>query len=93
MGLENISLSPIDEALITRLIEQGEFKSSQEVIHAALRLLEHEQKQLAELRAMIDEGDADIAAGRYKTYAPGELAAEIKAMRGLPLRRKPTNVQ
>ena len=93
MGLEKIALSEIDEALVTRLVADGTFKSVEEVVHATLRLLAHEQKSLAELREAIDEGDTDIAAGRSKVYGPGELAAEIKAMRGLPLRRKSTNAQ
>ena len=88
MGLEKIALSDIDEALVTRLVADGTFKSVEEVVHAALRLLAREQKSLAELREAIDRGDADYAAGRFKTYGPGELAAEIIALRGTPLRRK-----
>lgn len=34
------------------------------------------ERKLAELRALIDEGDRDIAEGRAKTYTRGELAAE-----------------
>jgi antitoxin ParD1/3/4 len=78
MGLEKIALSEIDEALVTRLVAEGTFNSVEEAVHAALRLLAHQQKNLAELRAMIDEGDADIAAGRSRVYKKGELAAEIR---------------
>lgn len=38
-----------------------------------------QERKLAELRALIDEGDRDIAEGRVKNYSRGELAAEAIA--------------
>lgn len=40
---------------------------------------QEQEKKLAELRALIDEGDRDVTEGRVKTYSRGELAAEVIA--------------
>jgi hypothetical protein len=42
--------------------------------------------ELKALRQAIAQGDADLSAGRSKSYAPGELAKELKA--GLAKRKK-----
>lgn len=68
MGLEKIVLTDVDESLIAKLIADGKFKSVEEVVHPVLALLAREQNSLTELREAIERGDADYAAGRYKTY-------------------------
>lgn len=66
------------EAFITRQIEAGRFNNASEVVRAGLRMLEDYETRLMTTRAMIDEGDADIAAGRLTNYAkPGELYDDI----------------
>lgn len=40
------------------------------------------ERKLAELRALIDRGDGDIAEGRVKKYSRHELAADIIARAG-----------
>ena len=52
------------EAFIDKQVASGRFNNASEVVRAALRLLEDEEAKLEELRALIAEGDADIAAGR-----------------------------
>lgn len=77
---KTISLSPRDEDFINAQIEAGEFNNSSEVFRAGLRLLEQEQLKLRALRRAIAEGEADVAAGRVTTYAPGDVAARMKAV-------------
>ena len=49
-------------------------------MRAGLQLLEEHEAELEELRRLIDEGDADIAAGRIHRYASAEeLTADIVA--------------
>ncbi|MDR3474777.1 MAG: type II toxin-antitoxin system ParD family antitoxin [Devosia sp.] len=68
------------EKFITRQIEAGRFNNASEVVRAGLRLLEDEEARLEEIRKAIDEGDADIAAGRYVVFETAEeLAEAIKA--------------
>ena len=46
----------------------------------AVQLLQDQEAELEELRKLIDEGDADIAAGRIHRYADaGELTDDIVA--------------
>jgi antitoxin ParD1/3/4 len=52
------------EAFIDKQIASGRFNNASEVVRAGLRLLEDEEARLEELRAMIDEADAEIAAGK-----------------------------
>ncbi len=57
------------EAFIAKQIKAGRFNNASEVVRAGLRMLEDYETRLKEVRALIDEGDADIAAGRVTTYA------------------------
>jgi antitoxin ParD1/3/4 len=77
---KTISLTSKDDAFINGQIETGEFGNASEVLRAGLRLLEQEQLKLVALRQAIAEGDAAYAGGEFKRYyAPGDLAAELKA--------------
>lgn len=53
------------DGFIESQIVSGRFNNASEVVRAGLRLLEDREAKLAELRALIAEGDADLAAGRY----------------------------
>jgi antitoxin ParD1/3/4 len=66
------------DGFIESQIASGRFNNASEVVRAALRLLENEEAKLAELRALIAEGDADIAAGRYTIVdSVDDLVADI----------------
>lgn len=73
------SIGPHFETFVTRQVENGRFDNASEVVRAGLRLLEDYENKMAELRALIDEGDADIAAGRVHVYKSAKaLADDIK---------------
>ena len=65
------------EKFVTKQVESGRFNNASEVVHAGLRLLEDEEAKLEELRAMIAEGDADIAAGRMIRVDSAEQLTEM----------------
>ena len=66
------------EDFIRKQIDSGRYNNASEVVRAGLRMLEDYETRMGELRALIDEGDAAIAAGKVKTYAePEELIAHI----------------
>jgi antitoxin ParD1/3/4 len=64
------------ERFIEHEVAVGNFDSASDVVEAGLKLLE--EAKLAELRRLIDEGDADFAAGRYQEFnSAEELTAYI----------------
>jgi antitoxin ParD1/3/4 len=72
--------SPGQEAdeIIARHLATGQFASADEVVRAGVRLLDEQEREIAHLRSLVDEGDADISEGRIHRYANGEdLAADI----------------
>lgn len=77
----NVSLPPELESRVRRHVESGLYVSASEVIREALRLFEAYQTvqaaNLAALKADIDQGVADISAGRIK-----ELDVESIKRRG-----------
>lgn len=78
----NISLTPELEACIASKVDSGRYKSVSEVVREGLRLLE-EQDQLKQLRRerlrqLVDEGMADLQAGRSAVLDEDEMSA-IKA--------------
>ena len=80
MQRKTVSLTDRDEAFIAAQLAAGEFNNASEIVSAGLRLLEQEQLQMAALRHAVAVGDADLAAGRSKHYAPGELAADLERL-------------
>ena len=77
---KTISLTAKDDAFIAAQLEAGEYGNASEVVRASLRLLEEHQLKLAQLRSLIDEGDAAYARGDFTTYTqPGQFADELKA--------------
>jgi antitoxin ParD1/3/4 len=68
MPTRNVNLTDELDSYISEKIESGRYENASEVVRAALRTLEREEKQfearLEALRAAIDEGDASgIAEG------------------------------
>ncbi|MGA2217046.1 MAG: type II toxin-antitoxin system ParD family antitoxin [Terracidiphilus sp.] len=75
MPTRNVNLTPeLDSFLLSR-VESGRFENASEVVRAALRTLEREERvfeaKLAALRAAIDEGDAS-------GVAEGDVFAEVR---------------
>jgi len=80
---------PEADAIVARQIAKGNFATPDEAVRAGVELLEAQEAELEELRALIDEGDADIAAGRIHRYASAdELTQDIVARGAERLKRK-----
>jgi len=62
MPTRNVNLTDELESFVMAKVEGGRYENASEVVRAALRTLEREERQfeakLAALRAAIDEGDA-----------------------------------
>ncbi|MGB7267181.1 MAG: type II toxin-antitoxin system ParD family antitoxin, partial [Terracidiphilus sp.] len=62
MPTRNVNLTPELDRFVLKRIRSGRFENASEVVRAALRTLEREERlyetKLKALRAAIDEGDA-----------------------------------
>jgi antitoxin ParD1/3/4 len=84
---------PEADGIVERQLAKGTYRDADEVVRAGLQLLEEHEAELEELRRLIDEGDADIAAGRIHRYASAdELTADIIARGGKLMPAKTLNV-
>jgi antitoxin ParD1/3/4 len=70
------------DAIIDRQVATGKFATGEDVVRAGVQLLEEHEAELEELRKLIDEGDADIAAGRIHRYANAEELTDDVVARG-----------
>jgi putative addiction module CopG family antidote len=71
---------PEADEIIAREVAQGHFATADEAVRAGVQLLVDNAAELANLRELIDEGDADIAAARVHRYATADdLTADIVA--------------
>ncbi len=61
----SISVTDQQHDWIKAQVEAGQFGNESEVYRNLIRKAQDEEAKLIELRAMLDEGEADIAAGRY----------------------------
>lgn len=59
----NLIFKPEQERLIKKQIQQGNFKTIDEVIDEALQLLEEKQKFLSKLKSKIAEGTEQLKRG------------------------------
>jgi len=57
-------LGPQLEAYVTKLVEKGRYGSKSEVLREGIRLVQEREARLAALDAAIEQGMADIRAGR-----------------------------
>ena len=73
----SIVLAPHIEARIRQKIESGGYASGDEVVEAALRLLDEREENLGRLRAAIAIGEEQAARGETVPFTP-ELAAQMK---------------
>ncbi len=68
MPTRNVNLTDALDSFVLASVESGRYENASEVVRAALRTLEREERhyeaKLAALRTAIDEGDASgVAAG------------------------------
>ncbi|MGO4438577.1 type II toxin-antitoxin system ParD family antitoxin [Rhizobium sp. RAF56] len=79
--MATIHLSDADKAFIDEQVEAGTFRDADDVVRASLTLLRSRQARVTELRALIKEGDDDIAARRVYSYDSAEaLLADIRKL-------------
>jgi antitoxin ParD1/3/4 len=84
MPTRNVNLTAELDRFVLEKVKRGRYENASEVVRAALRVLEREERQyeakLAALRAAIDEGDAS-------GVAEGNVFARIRTalnLRGTP---------
>lgn len=66
------------EEFVATQVAQGRFNNASEVVRAGLRMLEDYETRMKELRLLVDQGDAAVAAGELTTYtSPEDLTADI----------------
>jgi antitoxin ParD1/3/4 len=84
MPTRNVNLTEELDRFVLSKVESGRYENASEVVRAALRNLEREERQyeakLAALRAAIDEGDAS-------GVARGDVFASVREALNLPAAR------
>ncbi|WP_025099355.1 ribbon-helix-helix protein, CopG family [Burkholderia sp. A1] len=72
-----ITMPPEMAGAIRQAVEDGDYASTSEVVREALREWKTRRQlmlgELAELKAEIDQGLADVAAGRVKKFDPRNI--------------------
>jgi len=81
----NVNLTDELDRFVLEKVESGRYENASEVVRAALRTLEREEREheakLAALRAAIDEGDAS-------GVAEGDPFARVQAALKFPKKRR-----
>ncbi|MFN7946277.1 MAG: type II toxin-antitoxin system ParD family antitoxin [Blastocatellia bacterium] len=76
-----ITLNPEIEEIVNERVRSGAYRSAEEVILTSLRLLQAQEKKLAELEPALQAGLDDIRDGRFTAATTDDeleaLAAEI----------------
>lgn len=85
MSHESLNLSEHFEGFIEAQVASGQYSNRDDVIQAGLRLLEKRERvkkeRLEKLKALVNEGLADLDAGRFiQIKGEDELRAFIHAM-------------
>jgi antitoxin ParD1/3/4 len=83
MPTRNVNLTQELDSFVLARVESGRFENASEVVRAALRTLEREERvyeaRLEALRAAIDQGDASgVAEGDVFAQVREELLLETK---------------
>jgi antitoxin ParD1/3/4 len=69
----DVRLTETQEQLIAQAIAQGRYQNAEEAVREAIALWAANERRRAELIALIEEGEADIEAGRYTDYTEETL--------------------
>lgn len=70
----SVSISPYFDSFIQNQVETGRYNSTSEVIRAALRLLEEEEKKLALLRQALVDG---MESGWVENFDPQAFKEQL----------------
>ena len=85
MPTRNVNLTDELDRFVLKKVKTGRYENASEVVRAALRTLEREEREyeakLATLRAAIDEGDASGT-------AEGNVFARVRETLKLPIKRR-----
>lgn len=83
-----VRLTAKQEELIRQAVASGRLAKPEQALHEALALWEDYERRRAELNGLLDEGEADLEAGRYTDYDEEssknlveELISEARALR------------
>lgn len=72
----NVHFTRNQEDYLRGLVESGEYGNISEAVREAIRLLKQKEQEdalkLQHLRALIEEGDAQLENGDYVDYAAGQ---------------------
>ena len=72
MPTRNVVLTDHQATLVQQLVTSGRYQNASEVLREGLRLVEQREAEdahrLDALRAAVQLGSADIAAGRFKSF-------------------------
>jgi antitoxin ParD1/3/4 len=75
----NVSLTPELEKFVEETVATGRYASASEVVRASLRNLEEDERLKSHIRAKIQRGLDDVAAGRLTSRE--QLLSELKTRR------------
>ena len=91
MPTRNVSLTPEQDAFITKVVEAGEYQNASEAVRDALRALQQRRREdglkLKALRAQINGGVQALKRGEFAEVAEGDLDAYLDRIRATPRRR------
>ena len=78
MKTTSVALGSYFEDFISTTIQTGRYNNASEVVRAGLRLLEENERKIAQLKAAIQEG---ITSGRNENFDAEENLKKLKASR------------
>ena len=91
MRTRNVSLTPEQDAFVTKVVEAGEYQNASEAVHDALRALQQRRREdglrLKALRAQINAGVQALKRGEFAEVAERDLDAYLDRIRATPRRR------